>query len=36
MMSKEEVAEIMTYCKENGGSYKSRLSELGIPSWNFL
>ena len=30
MMSKEEVAEIITYCKEKGISYKSRLAELGI------
>ena len=36
MMSKEEVAEIMTYCKEKGISYKSRLSELGIPEWRFF
>lgn len=35
MMSKEEVAEIMTYCKEKGISYKSRLSELDIPAWKF-
>ena len=36
MMSKEEVAEIMTYCKEKGISYKSRLEELGIPAWKFF
>ena len=35
MMSKEEVAEIMTYCKEKGISYKSRLAELEIPAWKF-
>ena len=35
MMSKEEVAEILTYCKEKGISYKSRLAELGIPEWKF-
>ena len=35
MMSKEEVAEIMTYCKEKGISYKSRLAELDIPAWKF-
>ena len=35
MMSKEEVAEILTYCKEKGISYKSRLVELGIPEWKF-
>ena len=34
-MSKEEVAEIMTYCKEKGISYKSRLAELDIPAWKF-
>lgn len=36
MMSKEDVAEIMTYCKEKGISYKSRLEELGIPAWKFF
>ena len=36
MMSKEEVAGIMTYCKEKGVSYKSRLAELGIPEWKFF
>ena len=36
MMSKEEVAEIMTFCKERGISYKSRLAELGIPTWKFF
>jgi len=36
MMSKEEVAEIMMYCKEKGISYKSRLEELGIPGWKFF
>lgn len=36
MMSKEEVAEIMTYCKEKGISYKSRLEELDIPAWKFF
>ena len=30
MMSKEEVAEIMNYCKEKGVTYKARLEELGI------
>ena len=35
MMSKEEVAEIMTYCKEKGISYKSRLAELDIPALKF-
>ena len=36
MMTKEEVAEIITYCKEKGISYKSRLEELGIPGWKFF
>lgn len=36
MMTKEEVAEIMTFCKENSVSYKSRLNELGIPEWKFF
>ena len=35
MMTREEVAEVMTYCKENGISYKARLAELGIPAWKF-
>ena len=34
-MTKEEVAELMIYCKENGVSYKSRLAELGLPVWRF-
>ena len=34
-MSKEEIAGIMTYCRENGISYKTRLDELGIPEWKF-
>ena len=29
-MTKEEVAQIITYCDENKISYKQRLSELGI------
>lgn len=36
MMTKEEVAEIMTYCKEHQMPYKTRLSELGIASWRFF
>lgn len=36
MMSKEEVAQIMQYCKENGVTYKARLEELGIPRWRFF
>lgn len=35
MMAREEVAEVMTYCKKNGISYKTRLAELGIPAWKF-
>lgn len=34
-MTREEVAEVMTYCKENGISYKERLTGLGIPLWKF-
>jgi len=34
-MTKEEVAEIMTYCKEHQMCYKDRLEELGIPKWRF-
>jgi len=35
MMTREEIAGIMKYCKENGVSYKSRPAELGIPEWKF-
>ena len=35
MMTREEVAEIMIYCKEHGITYKSRLVELDIPLWKF-
>ena len=34
-MTKEDVAGIMTYCQEQGISYKTRLAELGIPEWRF-
>ena len=34
-MTKEEVAEIMTYCKDHRTSYKARLTELGVPEWRF-
>lgn len=34
-MTKEEIAGIMKYCKDNGVSYKARLAELGIRSWRF-
>lgn len=36
MLTREEVAEIMTYCNTQRVSYKSRLSELGIPEWRFF
>ena len=36
MMTKEEVASIVMYCNDNGVSYKSRLSELGVPEWKFF
>ena len=35
MLSKEEVADVISYCKEHGCSYKERLAELGIPEWKF-
>ena len=35
-MTREEVAEIITYCKDRGVTYKSRLIELGIPEWRFF
>lgn len=35
-MSKEEVVQIMNYCRENGVTYKARLEELGIPRWRFF
>lgn len=31
MLTREEIAEIVQHCKENGGTYKSRLKEIGIP-----
>ena len=34
-MTREEVAEVITYCKKNDISYKARLAELGIPAWKF-
>ena len=30
-MTREEVAEVIIYCKEYDISYKTRLAELGIP-----
>lgn len=35
MMTREEVAEVITYCKKNDISHKTRLAELGIPAWKF-
>ena len=35
MLTREEIAEIVQYCKEHGVSYKSRLKEIGIPEWRF-
>lgn len=34
-MTREEVVEIMNYCKEHKVIYKSRLEELNIPVWRF-
>ena len=34
-MTREEVAEVITFCKKNDISYKARLAELGIPTWKF-
>lgn len=35
MMTKEEVLEIVAYCKEHEVSYKTRLKELGASEWSF-
>lgn len=35
MLSKEEVLDIIAYCKENNVNRKDRLSELGIGEWSF-
>ena len=35
MMSKEEVAEIITYCREHNVRQCDRLKELGIAAWRF-
>lgn len=35
MMTREEIAEILYYCKTKGVTYKDRLKELGIPPWKF-
>ena len=34
-MTREEVEEVITYCKKNDISYKARSAELGIPAWKF-
>ena len=34
-MTKEAVAEIISYCEEQKVSYKTRLQELDIPLWKF-
>lgn len=34
-MTREEVAEVITYCKKNDLSYKTRLAELGISACKF-
>ena len=34
-MTKEEVAEMVTYCEEKKICYKQRLAELGINAWAF-
>ena len=35
MMTKEEVAEVVTYCEENKVCFRQRLEELGVPAWAF-
>jgi len=35
MMTKEEIASIVLYCKDNNVSFKDRLRELGIIPWRF-
>ena len=35
MLTKEEVIEIVSYCKENKVTYDKRLKELGICNWSF-
>lgn len=35
LMTKEEIASIISYCSENGIPYKTRLAELNIPAWKF-
>jgi hypothetical protein len=35
MLSKEEVLDIVTYCKDHAETYNSRCKELNIPLWRF-
>lgn len=35
MMTKEEVLEIVAYCKDRKMPYKTRLDELGASQWSF-
>lgn len=35
-MTREEVAEIIMYCKEHKVTYKSRMAELKMPIWRFM
>ena len=35
MMTKEEVMDIVSYCKENKVTYEQRLKELGVSQWRF-
>ena len=35
MLTKEEVLEIISYCKQNGVLRKDRLDQLGISKWTF-
>ena len=35
MMTREEVAEILHYCKSKGITRRERLKELGIAPWKF-
>ncbi len=35
MLSKEEVLDILAYCKEHGVNRKDRIRELGLTHWAF-
>ena len=35
MMTKEEVAQVITYCEENKVSFRQRFEELRITQWAF-